>query len=150
MFNTSKYEGGFMSKKFLFGLISLLGITLSFFMGLYVGGAPVRQYVALTGGAPGVAAMDLKNLSDQLVDQKGNALDDSVIANRSRQDLMIHLHLAAQLYCYMPDQYQKVVRISVAKLQNTMVFTDNRTVRAISFLTSRANEKNNECLLHST
>ncbi|WP_153242487.1 hypothetical protein [Frateuria defendens] len=123
-----------MSRNLLFGLTILLSIGVSFFIGLYVGGAPLRQYVELTGGAPGIAATELKNLANQLVDQNGDARDAAAIAERSKQTLRVHLMLAAQLYCRMPGQYQQIARESAERLQASMVGTDDRTARAILFL----------------
>jgi hypothetical protein len=134
-----------MSKKWLLGISFLFGITLAFFVGLYIGGAPLRQYVATTGGAPGLAATDLKNLSDRLVDRHGSTRDDSFIASNLKQMARIRLLLAAQLYCHMPSQYQKIAKQSAMKLQNVMIGADNRTARAMAFLSSSSGSDNNGC-----
>jgi hypothetical protein len=134
-----------MSSKLLQGLLFFTAVLTSFFFGVYVGGAPVRKYMELTGGPAGHAATDLKNLSDRLIDRRGEPRDADAIADRSIQELRVHLLLAAQLYCYMPDQYQQVAKQSAIRVKGSLTDTDERTARALSFLINGESASGNKC-----
>lgn len=129
-----------MSKKIALGAVFILGFVFAFFIGLYTGGVPFRHYVEMTGGAPGIVATDLKNRTDQLLDQQGSVRGGAAIADNLKHTISINLRLAAQLYCQMPEQYRQIARNSAKRLQTTMTMVNESTERSISFLSNSTSD----------